>query len=104
MHWKKYHWNYQRKSFGAAAGAEDKIFRKIYLGDESLKKKLEERRRQELKFHREQKMKLLSLTHDIKTPLSVIKLNAQALEKGLYQDSEKEAAGSREYLSGKQWR
>lgn len=30
----------QGKSFGAAAGAEDKIFRKIYLGDESLKRKI----------------------------------------------------------------
>ena len=41
-------------------------------------------------------MKLLTLTHDIKTPLSVIKLNAQALEKGLYQDAEKrqQAAGN----------
>ena len=31
----------------------------------------------------------MSLTHDIKTPLSVIKLNAQALEKNLYNDEER---------------
>ena len=73
-----------------------KYFGKFIWGMNLLREKLEERRRQELKFHREQKMKLLSLTHDIKTPLSVIKLNAQALEKGLYQDSEKrqQAAGN----------
>ena len=32
---------------------------------------------------------LLSLSHDIKTPLSAIKLNAKALAKGLYQDEAK---------------
>ncbi|MGO5231915.1 sensor histidine kinase [Thermoguttaceae bacterium LCP21S3_D4] len=73
-----------------------KYFGKFIWGMNLLREKLEERRRRELKFHREQKMKLLSLTHDIKTPLSVIKLNAQALEKGLYQDAEKrqQAAGN----------
>lgn len=73
-----------------------KYFGKFIWGMNLLREKLEERRRRELKFHREQKMKLLTLTHDIKTPLSVIKLNAQALEKGLYQDAEKrqQAAGN----------
>ena len=32
---------------------------------------------------------LLSLSHDIKTPLSAIKLNAKALAKGIYSDEEK---------------
>ena len=32
---------------------------------------------------------VLSLSHDIKTPLGVIELYAKALERGLYKDEEK---------------
>lgn len=47
-------------------------------------------------MQRDKKLLLLSLSHDIKTPLSAIKLNAKALAKGIYKDEEKrrEAAES----------
>ena len=44
----------------------------------------------ELNLQREKKMLLLSLSHDIKTPLSAIKLYSKALSKGLYTDKEKQ--------------
>ena len=40
-------------------------------------------------MQRDKKLLLLSLSHDIKTPLSAIKLNAKALAKGIYSDEEK---------------
>lgn len=63
-----------------------KFFGRFIWGTNMLKENLEERRKKELGMHKEKKLLLLSLTHDIKTPLSVIKLNAQALEKNLYKD------------------
>ena len=50
---------------------------------------MEERRENELEMHRDKKLLMLSLTHDIKTPLSVIKLNAQAIEKGLFTEEDR---------------
>ncbi len=44
----------------------------------------------ELNLLREKKMLVISLSHDIKTPLSAIKLYSKALSKGLYQDREKQ--------------
>lgn len=44
----------------------------------------------ELELQREKKTLLLSLSHDIKTPLSAIKLYAKALSKNLYSDVEKQ--------------
>ena len=40
-------------------------------------------------MQKDKKLLLLSLSHDIKTPLSAIKLNAKALAKGIYSDEEK---------------
>jgi signal transduction histidine kinase len=40
-------------------------------------------------MQRDKKLLLLSLSHDVKTPLSAIKLNAKALSKGLYTDPDK---------------
>lgn len=66
-----------------------KFFGRFIWGTNMLRENLEERRKKELGMHKEKKLLLLSLTHDIKTPLSVIKLNAQALEKNLYKDEER---------------
>lgn len=41
-------------------------------------------------MQRDKKTLLLSLSHDIKTPLSAIKLYAKALSKGLYESREKQ--------------
>ena len=43
-------------------------------------------------MQRDKKLLLLSLSHDIKTPLSAIKLNAMALARGLYKDEGKRRA------------
>ena len=45
-------------------------------------------------MQRDKKILLLSLSHDIKTPLSAIKLNAKALAKGLYKDEGKRRAAA----------
>ena len=43
----------------------------------------------ELKLEKDKKMLLLSLSHDIKIPLSTIQLYAKALKEGVYQTEEK---------------
>ena len=51
---------------------------------------MEQQKERELDLQREKKMLLLSLSHDIKTPLSAIKLYSKALSKGLYTSAEKQ--------------
>ena len=73
-----------------------KLFGRLIWGLDMLRQNLEDGKKRELALEKERKMFLLSLTHDIKTPLSVIKLNAQALQKNIYKDEEKkrQVAGS----------
>jgi len=66
-----------------------KYFGKFLWGMDLLRENLEEQKERELALHRDRKMLLLSLSHDIKTPLSVIKLYANALSKNLYKTEEK---------------
>lgn len=66
-----------------------KYFGKFIWGTNMLRDVLKKRRDTELALHKEKKLLLLSLTHDLRTPLSVIKLNTQALEKNLYKDEER---------------
>lgn len=75
---------------------QSKYFGKFTWGLNMLRENLQDRRQKELNMHRDKKLLLLSLTHDIKTPLSVIKLNAQAVSKGLFKDEDriKEAAST----------
>lgn len=54
-----------------------------------LREKIEADRQTELSMQRDKKLLLMSLSHDIKTPLSAIKLNAQALARGIYKEEEK---------------
>ena len=65
-----------------------KLFGRLLWGLDMLRQHIEDGRKRELALEKERKMFLLSLTHDIKTPLSVIKLNAQALKKNIYKDEE----------------
>ncbi len=55
-----------------------------------LRDSLELSRRHELEAQRDKRLLLLSLSHDIKTPLSAIKLSAEALSRGLYSDPQKQ--------------
>ena len=68
---------------------KSRFFGKFTWGVNLLREKIEHDRQKELSMQREKKLLLLSLSHDIKTPLSAIKLNAKALAKGLYKDEEK---------------
>ena len=83
---------------------QTKYFGKFIWGINMLRESLEERRQKELNLHREKKLLLLSLTHDIKTPLSVIKLNAQALQRGLYQESERQKEAADGIYCGSLWK
>lgn len=67
-----------------------RYFGKIVWGMNMLREKLEQQRKRELELHKEKKLLMLSLSHDIKTPLSALKLYAQALGRNLYQSPEKQ--------------
>lgn len=61
-----------------------RLFGRFLWGLDLLREELERRRAAELSLQREKKSLLLSLSHDIKTPLSAIKLYAKALRQDLY--------------------
>lgn len=68
---------------------KSRFFGKFTWGINLLREKIEGDRQRELSMQKDKKLLLLSLSHDIKTPLSAIKLNAKALAKGIYSDEEK---------------
>ena len=68
---------------------KSRFFGKFTWGVNLLREKIEDDRQKELSMQRDKKLLLLSLSHDIKTPLSAIKLNAKALARGIYTDEEK---------------
>jgi len=68
---------------------KSRFFGKFTWGVNLLREKIEDDRNKELSMQRDKKLLLLSLSHDIKTPLSAIKLNAKAIAKGIYSDEEK---------------
>ncbi len=68
---------------------KNKLFGKFIWGMELLREYLEENKERELELQKEKKLLLLSLSHDMKTPLSAIQLYAQALCKNLYQEEAK---------------
>ncbi len=70
--------------------SKSKFFGRFIWGTNLLRENLEEQKKRELDLQKERKMLLLSLSHDIKTPLSAIKLYSKALSKGLYTDAEKQ--------------
>ena len=65
------------------------FFGKFLWGMDLLRENLEQQKQRELALQKEKKLLLLSLSHDIKTPLSAIKLYARALNHNLYQDEAK---------------
>jgi len=73
---------------------KSRFFGKFTWGVNLLRESIEDSRKKEITMQRDKKLLLLSLSHDIKTPLSAIKLNAKALAKGLYQDEEKRRAAA----------
>ena len=73
---------------------KSRFFGKFTWGVNLLRESIEDSRKKEITMQRDKKILLLSLSHDIKTPLSAIKLNAKALAKGLYKDEEKQRAAA----------
>lgn len=69
---------------------KNRFFGKFLWGIDLLREKLEQQKQQELELQKEKKTLLLSLSHDLKTPLSAIKLYAKALSKNLYPDAAKQ--------------
>lgn len=68
---------------------KSKFFGRFLWGMDMLREKLEDNKEKELAFQREKKTLILSLSHDIKTPLSAIKLYSKALSDNLYDTEDK---------------
>lgn len=69
---------------------KNKFFGRFVWGVDMLRENMEQQKERELNLQKDRKMLLLSLSHDIKTPLSAIKLYSKALSKGLYDSHEKQ--------------
>ena len=69
---------------------KNRFFGRFVWGVDMLRENMEQQKERELNLQRDKKMLLLSLSHDIKTPLSAIKLYSKALSKGLYANPEKQ--------------
>ena len=80
--------------------SRDKYFGKFLWGLDLLRERLESQKSAELALQKQNKTMVLSLSHDIKTPLGVIELYAKALEKGLYKDEQKKLEVARS-INGK---
>lgn len=69
--------------------SKEKYFGRFVWGLDLLREELEQQKAGELALQKEKKTLVLSLSHDLKTPLGVIELYSKALEKDLYTDEEK---------------
>ena len=68
---------------------KSKLFGRFLWGMDMLREELEETKEKELEFLKERKTLILSLSHDIKTPLSSIELYLKALSEDLYDKQER---------------
>ena len=66
----------------------NRMFGKMVWGLDMLRGKLERTRMDELERAKQEKTMLLSLSHDIKTPLAAIKLYTKGLSRGLFTEQE----------------
>ena len=64
---------------------KNKFFGKFLWGINMLRDNLETNRERELEMQKDKKTLILSLSHDIKTPLSAIKLYSRALNEDIYE-------------------
>lgn len=69
---------------------KNRYFGRFLWGISMLRDTLNDARTKELKLMREKKLLLLSLSHDIKIPLSAIKLYAKALRENIYETKEEQ--------------
>lgn len=68
---------------------KSKLFGRFLWGMDMLREKLESNKKKELELHKDRKTLILSLSHDIKTPLSSIEMYSKALQDDLYDTKEK---------------
>lgn len=68
---------------------KSRFFGGFLWGMDMLRDHLESDRQKELELQKEKKSLILSLSHDIKTPLAAIELYTRALSENLYDDEEK---------------
>ncbi len=68
---------------------KDRYFGRFVWGIAMLRDNLKAAKKKALSLEKEKKMLLLTISHDIKTPLNSIKLYARAIREGLYDTEEK---------------
>ena len=68
---------------------KNKYFGRFIWGLDMLREKLEDEKDRNLKLQKEKNVFIMSLSHDMKTPISAINLYTSALRKGLYKDEDK---------------
>ena len=74
---------------------KNRYFGKFVWGVNMLRENIIDQKEQELELLKEKQTLILSISHDIKTPLSAIKLYSKAMTKGIYTDKEKLAEAAR---------
>lgn len=73
---------------GEIEESKSRYFSKFVWGISMLRDELAKTKAHELALEKEKKLMLLSVSHDIRTPLNAIKLYAKAIEEGLYDSGE----------------
>lgn len=73
---------------GEIEESKSRYFGKFVWGISMLRDELTKTKAHELALEKEKKLMLLSVSHDIRTPLNAIKLYAKAIEEGLYDSGE----------------
>ncbi|MCQ4638153.1 HAMP domain-containing histidine kinase [Anaerovorax odorimutans] len=81
---------------GIVKEEKNRFFGHFLWGLGQLKDTLEVNRKRRLDLEKEKKKMLLSLSHDIKTPLSTIKLYGKALEENLYEEESQKIRAARQ--------
>lgn len=79
--------------------SKNRFFGKFTWGIAMLRDTLNDAKMRELKLEREKKLLLLSISHDIKTPLCTIQLYAKALDENVYDTEEKRRGAAKHILS-----
>ncbi len=75
---------------------KERFLGKFVWGISMLQDHLQESQMKALHLEKEKKLLLLSISHDIKTPLSTIKLYAKALKEGVYDTKEKQETAAQQ--------
>jgi signal transduction histidine kinase len=75
---------------------KNRYFGKFVWGINVLRENLDHHKIKELKLEKEKKLLLLSISHDIKTPLNTIKLYAKAIEEEVYDTNEKKISAAKQ--------